>query len=110
MGRWWGQYWTFWAHRLGLEHPTGPALLIAALLLALLVVTAWGLPLYWWHNSCHQSRCFRIGRFPVFGSPFRGCRRHHPDIPEEMRKGPIDLAQITELHRLEQRERLRRRP
>lgn len=32
-------------------------------------------------HNCHQPRCWRIGRFPVEGSAWTACRRHHPAPP-----------------------------
>jgi hypothetical protein len=33
-------------------------------------------------HNCHQPRCWRIGRLPVEGTPWKTCRRHHPDPPQ----------------------------
>jgi hypothetical protein len=33
-------------------------------------------------NNCHEPRCLRIGRFPVEGTAWVACHRHHPDPPE----------------------------
>jgi hypothetical protein len=32
-------------------------------------------------HNCHQPRCWRIGRFPVEGTQWATCRRHHPAPP-----------------------------
>ena len=32
-------------------------------------------------HNCHQPRCWRIGRFPVEGTVYTVCRRHHPSPP-----------------------------
>jgi hypothetical protein len=29
------------------------------------------------HVNCHAKRCWRIGRHPVEGTPFKECSRHH---------------------------------
>jgi len=36
--------------------------------------------------NCHEPRCWRIGRFPVEGTPWSACGRHHPQPP---RRGGI---------------------
>lgn len=36
--------------------------------------------------NCHQPRCLRLGRFPVEGTAWSACRRHHPAPP---RRGSI---------------------
>ena len=37
-------------------------------------------------HNCHEPRCWRIGRYPVAGTPWSACRRHHPEPP---RRGSI---------------------
>jgi hypothetical protein len=32
-------------------------------------------------HNCHVHGCWRIGRFPVDGTTWTVCRRHHPDDP-----------------------------
>jgi hypothetical protein len=32
---------------------------------------------------CHQRRCLRLAHHPVDGTPYRVCRKHHPDIPNK---------------------------
>jgi len=59
-GRWYG----FWS---GFGSDLGYAGIIAALVRK--------------HN-CHQPRCWRIGRFPVEGTAWSACRRHHPAPPQ----------------------------
>jgi hypothetical protein len=34
--------------------------------------------LYRKHN-CHVHRCWRLGKFPIDGTPWVVCHRHHPD-------------------------------
>ena len=34
------------------------------------------------HRNCHEPRCWRLGRFPVAGTPWATCRRHHPAPPQ----------------------------
>ncbi len=33
-------------------------------------------------NNCHEPRCPRLGRFPVEGTPWVACHRHHPNPPQ----------------------------
>ena len=33
-------------------------------------------------NNCHQPRCWRLGRFPVEGTTWNACHRHHPHPPD----------------------------
>jgi hypothetical protein len=54
----------------GLWSGVGGALPDVCLLTA---VAAW-----YWHRTCHVSRCWRPGRHAVEGTPYRACRRHHP--------------------------------
>ena len=32
-------------------------------------------------HNCHQPWCWRLGRFPVEGTSWTACRRHHPAPP-----------------------------
>lgn len=33
--------------------------------------------------NCHVQRCPRIGHYVVAGTPYKVCRKHHPDAPSE---------------------------
>lgn len=35
---------------------------------------------WYWHRTCHQHRCWRIGRHPVGATGIKTCRRHHPEL------------------------------
>lgn len=35
------------------------------------------------HVNCHAKGCYRVGRHLVAGTPYKVCRRHHPDIPDK---------------------------
>lgn len=48
--------------------------------------------LYRKHN-CHVHYCLRICRFDVAGTPYRACKKHHPEVPS---KGKITFATIEE--------------
>jgi hypothetical protein len=51
---------------------------------------------WWWHHTCHVSRCWHIGRHPVSGTPYKACRRHHPD------GGKLTHAALLAEHRRQQ--------
>ena len=34
-------------------------------------------------SNCHEPRCWRLGRFPVAGTAWHACRRHHPEPPSK---------------------------
>ncbi len=44
-----------------------------------LAIVAGLVSIYRKHN-CHAKGCFRLGKFPVDGTPFITCRKHHPHI------------------------------
>lgn len=55
-------------------------------------------------HNCHVRGCWRLGKFPLDGTPFIVCRKHHPDIPNsrptheqvlENYNGGNDAGQIT---------------
>ena len=48
---------------------------------------------WWWHHTCHVSRCWRAGRHPVEGTAYRTCRRHHPA------RGKVTPEQVLDAHR-----------
>ena len=31
-------------------------------------------------HNCHAKGCIRIGRYPVDGTPYTTCRKHHPHV------------------------------
>ncbi len=33
--------------------------------------------------NCHVKGCPRIGHYEVKGTPYKVCRKHHPDVPSE---------------------------
>src|SRR5437868_11928394 len=35
------------------------------------------------HVNCHVKGCWRLGRHPVEGTPYKTCRKHHPKVPDE---------------------------
>jgi hypothetical protein len=55
---------------------------------------AWlSIPLaYVWHQRCHEPRCYRLGRHPVDGTPFKACRKHHPTLHGKPSKGHMTRA------------------
>ena len=48
---------------------------------------------YLLHRNCHVSRCWRLGRHHVEGTPYVTCRKHHPAIT-----GPVTAATIADAH------------
>lgn len=74
------QIWKFFEHITGLDNASGLWYLwwsgfagdlgiFAAIMIGLR------------HLNCHQHGCIRLGRHQIDGTPFRVCRKHHPDIP-----------------------------
>ena len=54
-----------------------------------------GVGMLWWHHTCHQAGCYRIGRHPVAASGVKVCRKHHPGLPA----GKLSAEIIHDLHR-----------
>lgn len=44
-----------------------------------------GLGIVWRKIGCHTRHCWRLGHHPIAGTPYKVCRRHHPDVPN---RGP----------------------
>jgi len=44
-------------------------------------------------HRCHVDRCWRPGVYPVHGTPYRACRRHHPTVPAR-----VSAAHVAEAH------------
>ena len=78
-------------HFLGLDSGSGPAYLFwsgfGANFGEFTIAAA-----VWHHLTCHEPRCWRLARYPVAGTTWKACRRHHPAPP---RRGSI-----REQHRL----------
>lgn len=36
------------------------------------------------HHNCHVEGCLRLGKYPVEGTPYVVCKRHHPGMPEHI--------------------------
>lgn len=68
-------------HVLGLDNASGPFYLwwsgSGADLGELAIVG--GLVTVARKHNCHVKRCMRVGRYPVEGTVFVVCRRHHPE-------------------------------
>lgn len=47
-------------------------------------------------HNCHVDRCFRIGRYPVAGTPYTTCRRHHPHVDANPTAEDIAAAHIED--------------
>jgi hypothetical protein len=37
-------------------------------------------------HNCHQVGCWRVGRYPVQGTSWTACRRHHPAPPQRRQR------------------------
>jgi len=64
-------------HFLGLDSASGPWYLWWSGFAGDITLILGGLALLRKHN-CHVKRCHRLARFPVSGSEFFVCSRHHP--------------------------------
>jgi hypothetical protein len=76
-------------HVLGTDNGNSPFYLFYSGLFGVLVFAA-GQAVNAWANlrrhNCHEPRCWRVGRFPVEGTAWSACHRHHPSPP---RRGSI---------------------
>ena len=87
-------------HFFGLDNGSGPQYLFWSGVSGSFAVTlVWAFPMYWWHHNCHQRLCWRIGRHAVDGTPYRACRKHHPDIPVAHKRRGLDLHAAVQHHR-----------
>lgn len=46
-------------------------------------------------HTCHVDSprfCWRPGTHPVTGTPFRTCKKHHPEVPNEVTPDHIQAA------------------
>lgn len=50
--------------------------------------------IYWKKHNCHVSRCIWWAKFPVDGTPYAVCKRHHPDVPN----GKVTHQHILDAH------------
>lgn len=64
-----GGYYGFWS---GFGSDIGEVALIGAVV-----------AMYRKHN-CHVKGCWRIAHFPIEGTPFIVCRKHHPKIDKKL--------------------------
>lgn len=73
------------AHWLGTDSGNGAPYLFYSGVFTVLVF-AIGQAASVWSNlrrhNCHEPRCWRVGRFPVEGTAWTSCRRHHPEPPQ----------------------------
>ena len=44
--------------------------------------------------SCHQSNCYRLGRYEH--GHFKLCRKHHPHVPTKGKIGKAHIDEMTE--------------
>lgn len=46
-------------------------------------------------HNCHVHWCPRIGKHEVKGTPYKVCRRHHPDMPQ----GQVTYLHVVKAHK-----------
>lgn len=49
------------------------------------------------HLNCHVKGCWRVGNHSLEGTPYKLCRKHHPDIPNEAQTHEQILAHYAEV-------------
>lgn len=54
------------------------------------VVIIGGIVQLYRHHVCHVDHCFRLNRYPVDGTPYKTCRKHHPHVPTDKHKITAD--------------------
>jgi hypothetical protein len=37
-----------------------------------------GIVIFYWKHTCHQNKCYRIGKHTPNGTPY--CTKHHPNL------------------------------
>jgi hypothetical protein len=89
------------AHYLGLNDPSGPIYLFWSGFgsdLGEVTLVAALVGLFRSHN-CAVTGCIRTRTFPVAGSPWKACRKHHPHIDESnVRITPGRIATFGDRH------------
>ena len=85
------------SHILGLDNGSGPIYLLwsgpGADLGELAIVGT--LVANYRRHTCHVDHprfCWRPGTHPVAGTPYRTCKKHHPDVPERVTADHIAAA------------------
>lgn len=63
-------YYNFWS---GFGSDLGEATLIGAVGVGVYTVVR--------RANCHAKRCWRIGHYPLEGTPYHLCTHHHPEVP-----------------------------
>lgn len=86
-------YASFWLHDLwhplvgrGYQFWSGIGSDFAELTLVGALIAAWR------HINCHVPRCLRRGHYPIDGTPYKTCAKHHPGIPDKPRLQDIQEA------------------
>jgi hypothetical protein len=77
-------YYNFWS---GFGSDLGEATLIGAVSVGVYTLVR--------KANCHTKGCWRIGHYPLEGTPYHLCTHHHPWVPT----GGASHAQILERHR-----------
>ena len=55
-----------------------------------------GLLLVFRKLNCHVKGCWRLGHHDVQGTPYKVCRKHHPDVPDD----GATADHVAQAHRL----------
>lgn len=71
----------WFAHGIGLDSGSGYPYLFWSGFGSDLAYSA-AIAVAWRHLNCHAKGCFRLGRHPIVGTPFKVCGHHHPDVPD----------------------------
>jgi hypothetical protein len=67
------------AHVLGLDDASGGWYLWWSGFGGRIVLGGGFLATYLRQHNCHESRCWRLGKHHIEGTPYVVCRKHHPD-------------------------------
>jgi hypothetical protein len=65
-------YYNFWS---GFGSDLGEATLVGAVGVGVYTVVR--------KANCHTKRCWRIGHYPLEGTPYHLCKLHHPGVPTQ---------------------------
>lgn len=70
-------------HIMGLDSSTGPWYLFWSGVAGnvALVGTGWAIVR---KHTCNVHHCYRVALYPVDGTPYKACAKHHPDTPKHV--------------------------
>jgi len=84
------------AHWAGLDNGSGGQYLFWSGIFGDVTIFAAAVAFYW-HHTCHVSRCWRPGLHKVDGTPFTCCRVHHPSVDHTARTTGQTIADAHDL-------------